>query len=182
MHNNQAIFKFLLEIISVLCKLSTAACLNFTACTALDNEILNCRTHDLFACDDNFSFKISEFDWNATRLSILNSNFKIFRSYRLKTYSRVMVEWKCSLLAEARTSSNIKHKSMIICLLFRSQHWSKWIWNICKLHDCIKWYPIGFSLTSPLTLLMPIEGMPKSECPRGCFQWWYGYHQESNDQ
>ena len=181
-----------MEIISVLSKLSTAARLNFTACTALDYEILNCRTHDLFACDDNFSFKISEFDWNATRFSILNANVEIFYSFtwiwftcsmiEIKSYGRVMVEWKCTLLAEAWTSSNIKHKGMSICILFRSQHWSKWIWNICKLHDCIKWYPIWFSLTWPLTLLNPIEWMAKSECPRSCFQWWYEYHQESNGQ
>ena len=70
------IFLFLFEIIIVLCKLSTAACLNFTACTALDNEILNCRTHDLFASDDNFSFQICEFDWDTMRFSILNLNFR----------------------------------------------------------------------------------------------------------
>ena len=55
--------------------------MNFTACTALDNEILNCRTHDLFASDDNFSFQISEFDWDAMRFHILNSNVEIFYSF-----------------------------------------------------------------------------------------------------
>ena len=69
---------FVLRIISVLCKLSTAASLNFTACTVPNNEILNCRTHDLFASDVNFSFQISEFDWDAMRFSILSSNVEIF--------------------------------------------------------------------------------------------------------
>ena len=71
---------FLLEIIPEG-KLSSAACLNFTACTALDNEILNCRTHDVFASDHNFSFQISEFDWDAMRFSILNLNIEICFSF-----------------------------------------------------------------------------------------------------